>query len=489
MQSLETASVVPIQQSLSPLESFIIFEKERLYNGKNSTVRLIRIRMSPFSTINSQSNFLAMVRIAIVGCAHGKLDEIYDTVTFMNERDSVHPIRLLLCCGDFQSMRNNSDLETMACPPKYRALNSFHEYYAGKKIAPVLTVFIGGNHEASNYLMDLRYGGWVAPRIFFLGFAGVIRVGRVRIAGISGIFKPHAYHSGHYETIPLNQSTMRSVYHIRQLEIYRLSLLQHFQSEKIDIFLSHDWPRGIEQYGDTAKLISKKPFFRKEIQANTLGNPATEYLLHELKPLYWFAAHLHVKFAAIVPQEPGNIELNSESKESDNSTQNEVNRILPGTKFLALDKCLPGRDFLQVLEFPDALKEAPGNEEDLIIEYDAEWLAILKATYRFETLSQNEIPLPNEKICVKSEDINYIHSRMKMFVSKSPKRANEWITDFVQTVPTYEEEPDVMNVRQGNPQTDTLLAVLELPHVITRPFDSIEPISDPNAIALDDEEI
>nr|CCA24229.1 lariat debranching enzyme B putative [Albugo laibachii Nc14] len=430
-----------------------------------------------------------MVRVAIVGCAHGKLDEIYDTVRHMNEMDPVHPIRLLLCCGDFQSMRNNADLETMACPPKYRALNSFHEYYAGKKTAPVLTAFIGGNHEASNYLMDLRYGGWVAPRIFFLGFAGVIRIGGLRIAGLSGIFKPHAYHSGHFETMPLDQKTMRSVYHIRQLEIYRLSLLQHPQSDKIDIFLSHDWPRGVEQYGDVGKLVSKKPFFRKEIQANTLGNPATEYLLHELKPLYWFAAHLHVKFAAIVPQNSCPTELESDSNDSDSPNNHEMDRITSSTRFLALDKCLPGRDFLQVLEFPDALKEAPGNEEELLIKFDAEWLAILKATYHLETRSQMEIPLPNEKICVGSEEIDFVYSQVKKFKSKGSKWPNEWITEFVKTVPTHEEEPNVVAVRPGNPQTDTLLAFLELQHVVTVPYERKEATKDPNAITLDDEEM
>ena len=29
---------------------------------------------------------------------------------------------------------------------------SFYKYYSGEAIAPVLTIFIGGNHEASNYL-------------------------------------------------------------------------------------------------------------------------------------------------------------------------------------------------------------------------------------------------------------------------------------------------------------------------------------------------
>ena len=36
------------------------------------------------------------------------------------------------------------------------------------------------------------YGGWLAPRIYYLGSAGVINVGGIRIGGISG-FTPSIY--------------------------------------------------------------------------------------------------------------------------------------------------------------------------------------------------------------------------------------------------------------------------------------------------------
>lgn len=38
-------------------------------------------------------------------------------------------------------MRNVDDLECMACPPKYRDMQSFHKYYSGEAVAPVLTIF------------------------------------------------------------------------------------------------------------------------------------------------------------------------------------------------------------------------------------------------------------------------------------------------------------------------------------------------------------
>ena len=81
----------------------------------------------------------------------------------------------------------------------------------------MLTIVIGGNHEASNYMWELwastafwslnyftdrlpiRYhGGWLAPNIYFLGHAGCIQVNGIRIAGASGIFKAHDFRHGTY---------------------------------------------------------------------------------------------------------------------------------------------------------------------------------------------------------------------------------------------------------------------------------------------------
>lgn len=63
----------------------------------------------------------------------------------------------------------------------------------------------------------------------------------------------------------------------------------------------------------------------KDVQNRELGSPPAMELLRALQPDYWFSAHLHVKFPAVVPHEGGRV-----------------------TRFLSLDKCLPKRDFLQV---------------------------------------------------------------------------------------------------------------------------------------------
>lgn len=81
------------------------------------------------------------------------------------------------------------------------------------------------------------YGGWVAPNIFYLGFAGVINYAGLRIAGASGIYNEHHYQLGHFELPPFNDKSMRSAYHVREYEVFQLSQLK----QPIDIFLSHDW--------------------------------------------------------------------------------------------------------------------------------------------------------------------------------------------------------------------------------------------------------
>ncbi|EDO32526.1 predicted protein, partial [Nematostella vectensis] len=303
------------------------------------------------------------MKIAVEGCAHGALDQIYETLEYLQQKEGIQ-VDVLLCCGDFQAVRNKTDLMCMAVPPKYRQMESFYKYYTGEKKAPILTIFIGGNHEATNHLWELPYGGWVAPNIYYLGYSGVVQFGGYRIGGLSGIYKNHDYNKGHFECPPYDGNTMRSAYHIRSFDVFKLKLL----TQPLDIMMSHDWPQGVYHHGNVQSLYRYKSFLKPEIESNTLGSaPAGELLTH-LQPSYWFSAHLHVKFPAIIPH---------------GGDKN--------TKFLALDKCLPYRDFLQVLD----VGEPRGPVE---LRYDPEWLAITKLTSPLNNLSPDftVLPTPHE---------------------------------------------------------------------------------------------
>ncbi|ODN02851.1 Lariat debranching enzyme [Orchesella cincta] len=321
------------------------------------------------------------MHIAVVGCGHGEIDKIYDVIAKIEEKQGIK-VSAVLCCGDFQSVRNMTDLRCMACPIKYQHMHDFHRYYSGEKQAPVLTLFIGGNHEASNFLQELPYGGWVAPNIFYMGYVGVVKVGPLRVAGISGIYKGHDYLKGRHEYPPYNQGTIRSVYHYRNLDIFRLKQIK----QHVDIVLSHDWPKGIHQHGDFNRLLRQKPFFRDEIERNELGSRPLSEILEAIQPSYWFSAHMHVKFAAHISHSPPDNRPTDDEIEHSTSAEVAADDVVTNsskseaqasraTKFLALDKILPRRQFLQIIEFPTS-----SNDEQVTFEYDAEWLAILKST-------------------------------------------------------------------------------------------------------------
>lgn len=374
---------------------------------------------------------------------HGDLDNVYSTLRYLEEVENTK-IDLLICCGDFQAVRNKKDLESLNVPPKYRSMNSFWKYYSGQEVAPFPTIFIGGNHEASNYLWELYYGGWAAPNIYFLGFAGVVKFGNIRIGGLSGIYNERHYHLGHYERPPYNERDIRSVYHVREYDVHKLMQVE----EPIDIFLSHDWPCGITDHGNWKELVRYKPFFEKEIQERTLGSKAAAELLEKLKPSYWFSAHLHCKFAALVQH-------------------GEVGQV---TKFLALDKCLPGRKFLQIVE----IETVPGPYE---IQFDEEWLAITRKFNSIFPLTIHRANLGGAQVDMQ-DCRDWVRSRLLTRGAKP--------FEFVQTVPCYDPSQSASNScfsgYHRNPQTELLLQFLELPYLLDNTLESRDPTHSPMSL-------
>ncbi|KAL4903005.1 hypothetical protein BDW74DRAFT_55702 [Aspergillus multicolor] len=242
------------------------------------------------------------VRIAVEGCGHGCLHDIYASVEKAANLKGWDGVDLLIIGGDFQAVRNSNDMACMTVKDKFKEIGDFHEYYSGQRTAPYLTVFIGGNHEASNHLFELYYGGWVAPNIYYMGAANVLRFGPLRIAGFSGIWKHYDYRKPHYERLPYNADDILDIYHVRELDIRKLLQVR----TQVDIGLSHDWPRQVEYSGNWRQLFRFKPWLREDSETRKLGSEAAEHVLKRLRPAYWFSAHLHVMFAAAVQHAPQN---------------------------------------------------------------------------------------------------------------------------------------------------------------------------------------
>lgn len=308
------------------------------------------------------------MKIAVQGCGHGDLHAIYRALSALEARTG-DKADLLLVCGDFQALRHAKDLATLACPPKYRRMGDFADYWSGRSVAPLPTIFIGGNHEASRHLWEVYHGGWVAPQIYFLGYSGVVKVGGLRIGGISGLYHPAHYRLGYFEAASrdaeLDETTKRSIYHTREVEVAKLGLLQ--QSAPLDIFVSHEWPHRIYEHGDLRQLLKVKPYFRDDIDGKGIGARPLAELLVRLKPRRWLSAHMHVEFEASVKHTDGSV-----------------------TDFLALDKCVPKRKHLRIIDLPDI----PCPAGPLQIEYDEEWLAIVRAVDPLMSVSRGPVSLP-----------------------------------------------------------------------------------------------
>ncbi|KAJ2919126.1 hypothetical protein MD484_g1285, partial [Candolleomyces efflorescens] len=391
------------------------------------------------------------MKIAVEGCCHGQLDAIYAQIAKL-EAQNDYKVDLLLICGDFQAVRNWQDLACMAVPNKYKELADFHKYYTGDKVAPIPTIVIGGNHEASNYMWELYHGGWLAPNIYFLGHAGSVLVNGLRIAGVSGIFKGHDFRKGHNEKLPYDQSSMRSIYHVREYDVRRLSLLS-----SPHIFLSHDWPQSIEQHGNLQDLLRRKRFLEPDVRANKLGSPPLMGLLQNLKPQWWFAAHLHARYEATYvhpsndpmhqgqapPPEPvqnpdeisieddedfDEVPTTSSSNPAPPIPSNNPDEILlddeepdveapppapvpPAlTQFLALDKCLPQRQFLEVVDV-----DVPSPNPNPLFSFDPEWLAINRAFHPWFSTAPHQRAFPDEQEAraMVSKELEWVNANIK----------------------------------------------------------------------------
>jgi lariat debranching enzyme len=395
-----------------------------------------------------QSDQVKMVRVAVHGCCHNELDVIYNNI----KKESVD---LLLICGDIQCIRNTRDLDSMSVPDKYKSLGSFHEYYSGKKKAPVLTLIIGGNHEASSYMMELPYGGWVCENVYYLGYAGVVWFNGLRICGISGIYKYNDFNYAHFERLPLSESQKRSVYHVRKCDLDRLLLL----TDSFDVIFSHDWPKDVAKHGNLQALLKVKPFLKKEIESGTLGNPFTKQIMTKLRPNFWFAAHMHVFYEATVIHDSYSSGSKDNQSESIPSLKRKHEDPDNFTKFMALDKIIHGRKSTHVMEITPSTTNSAMKQGTLY--YDNQWLAILKETDSFYSWDKRPLSIT-------------LRNELKF-------SSNEFIEiplNFRQTAPSY---PSKSNDVYNNPQTREVCEMLG----IRVPHDVIYKVErDPNEIEI-----
>eukprot|EP00997_Jenningsia_sp_PLL12_P005879 NODE_2419_length_929_cov_34.529545_g1989_i0.p1 GENE.NODE_2419_length_929_cov_34.529545_g1989_i0~~NODE_2419_length_929_cov_34.529545_g1989_i0.p1 ORF type:complete len:284 (-),score=67.75 NODE_2419_length_929_cov_34.529545_g1989_i0:22-873(-) len=181
-------------------------------------------------------------------------------------------------------------------------------------------------------------------------------------------------------------------------------------------------------------------------------------LLRYLRPAYWFSAHNHVKFAAIMPHptqppqpvptdlgpnfatqrtgwRPESDQPAGEPKEpleepwspavitkGTSNGESGLPFIFPvatekATRFLALDKCLPRRRYLQVVDL-----DLPSSSE---LHYDLEWLVILKMAQRYFPVSLNRSPSgPFTKLKSDLQDKEMVRKTREWLLKRAAEHAD-----------------------------------------------------------------
>eukprot|EP01033_Poteriospumella_lacustris_P017222 gene17222-12314_t len=291
---------------------------------------------------------------------------------------------------------------------------------------------------------------------------------------------------------------MRSVYHLRAYEVRQMLHLPsptsspHPTSDRpVDIFLTHDWPSRVWEYGDVDSLLRLKPYFRADIDKGELGSPPARQILDHLQPSFWFSGHLHVKFPAVIPHPPS---LDVEGTATASSP-----RV---TRFLALDKVIPGRGYLQFLQVPSP--PTPAKESASVhipvyhddeLHFDIEWCTILRATHeqmrqtRYlyrdtpasvspEALAEtaellrreygDQLVIPMQPVA-RSEGGHSTMTETVCAVCQPPLAA----TTSPHSSSPYHTSTNTQRLQEGNPQTDRLLQALGLRHIWTIPFGAV----------------
>ena len=252
---------------------------------------------------------------------------------------------------------------------------------------------------------------------YYLGLAGVVRLGGWRDGGLSGIWKDGDGMAGRWERLPLDSQSLRSVYHVRWFDAWRLLQLEppgaaqqaeaEEDSQRLAVFLSHDWPQNIARHGNTKALLRAKPFLKEEVADGSLGSKPAEALLQTLQPRYWFSAHLHVKFAA----------LYNHATQAQTDTRPHPSAPPRATHFLALDKALPNRDYMQILPLtPATASSSPspvGARGVLRLQYDLDWLCVLRKTAHLTPLTRQRTPLPTASCRPTDDDRRDMRDRLR----------------------------------------------------------------------------
>lgn len=133
---------------------------------------------------------------------------------------------------------------------------------------PKPTLFIMGNHEALDKIVDIKEPTEISKNLVFIPNGTYINIKGLKIGGFGGNFSPISFQKAKKDLSGKRRSHFT-------LEEY----LSALKMPKLDILLTHEAP---------------SPFIIKTRDMRDRGSPLITSLIYKLKPRYHFFGHHHV---------------------------------------------------------------------------------------------------------------------------------------------------------------------------------------------------
>lgn len=208
-----------------------------------------------------------MAKFLVAGDLHGHLGLLEETI-------QKHPdIDFVLQVGDFGAYFDDGASAKM--PRHRRHPSEFPQYASGEKSFSKPVIFIKGNHEGFEYLMELEGKGrdvpiCIAKNLYYLPNGSCVTLHGVRVAGLGGNFSP--------KYLGREVRAADDPLRFRHFRISEINALMN--RGNVDILLTHDACPGIVP--------------SKHIMSEQSGHLLD--LVQKMQPTYWAIGHYHMGY-------------------------------------------------------------------------------------------------------------------------------------------------------------------------------------------------
>jgi hypothetical protein len=198
------------------------------------------------------------MKILIAGDAKGQLNKLFSRTASLHKKAG--PFEVLLCTGSFFS-------DSEECALQWK------QYVMGQKQVPIPTLILGPCDASTVDLYKSSgvetSGGELCPNLTYLGSSGVYTTSQgLTIAYLSGVGGAGG---------GAQQGEHSHYFAKRDVELL-ISQSKQSGFNGVDVFLTSDWPRGVNKY-------TQPP---PDVDIRTFGAIEFAYLAYHLKPRYHF---------------------------------------------------------------------------------------------------------------------------------------------------------------------------------------------------------